>query len=64
MPIYEYECRNCGTQFEQLEKLSSKKTTVCKRAPKCQGRAERIPSTSNAHFKGQGFHANDYAGIK
>ncbi len=40
MPIYEYACRNCQHQFEQL--LRTGDTAAC---PKCQGRdLERLLS--------------------
>jgi putative FmdB family regulatory protein len=42
MPIYEYECRSCGHEFEFLLLPSIKATPVC---PKCQGQdLERLLS--------------------
>lgn len=30
MPIYDYQCRNCGSEFEELRKLSdSDEDVVC-----------------------------------
>lgn len=61
MPIREYKCKQCQHAFEKVEG-ERKSPRWC---PNCGRRtAHRIPSTSNAQFKGQGFHANDYAGIK
>jgi putative FmdB family regulatory protein len=40
MPIYEYECRGCGHQFEQLVRTGD--VPAC---PSCQGKAlERLLS--------------------
>jgi putative FmdB family regulatory protein len=67
MPIYEYECTNCGDKFEELTVvvMPDNQTRVCKRAPKCQGKVERTVSlTGKPQFNGPGFHATDYAGIK
>ena len=38
MPLYSYECGNCGKVFETLEKTADKKSRVC---PACGGEAER-----------------------
>ena len=39
MPIYEYECRNCGEKFEKIvyQKLDSTKCVACgsRRVKKC-----------------------------
>ncbi len=35
MPIYEFRCNQCGTQFEQLCRLDWQGTVVC---PSCGGR--------------------------
>jgi putative FmdB family regulatory protein len=42
MPIYEYECRQCGHQFEVLVLRSSNTTPAC---PECKGQElERLLS--------------------
>jgi len=43
MPVYEYECQDCGTRFEKLVRLGdSSGEVVC---PKCQSEAvERLIS--------------------
>jgi putative FmdB family regulatory protein len=35
MPIYEYECKKCGVQFEQLVSISAKQKPPC---PECGSR--------------------------
>jgi putative FmdB family regulatory protein len=43
MPIYEYHCRQCGSKFEKLVKLSTKTSDV--ECPKCGAkRAEKSVS--------------------
>ena len=41
MPIYEYDCENCGYKFSQL--LMSRGTPV--RCPLCQGNVKKLMST-------------------
>jgi len=36
MPIYEYHCKQCGSKFEKLVKLSTKASEV--ECPKCGAR--------------------------
>ena len=66
MPIYEYECSNCGARFEKIKVVAQPEAAqVCNRAPKCQGKAKLVPSIpAPAQFNGPGFHATDYKGIK
>ena len=56
MPIYEYECENCG-KFDKLQKFSDEALKVC---PTCGGKAERIISKNvGIVFKGSGWYATD-----
>ena len=32
MPLYEYECRDCGQEFEELVSINSEETPPC---PEC-----------------------------
>ena len=41
MPIYEYECQSCSTQFQVLHAMSDAGPKSCS---DCGGRLERIPS--------------------
>ena len=58
MPIYEYRCSKCGEVFEALQKFSDKPLTRCKF---CQGRVERLISSSSFQLKGSGWYLTDYA---
>ncbi len=56
MPIYEYRCRKCSHEFEELQS-SNVKTMKC---PKCGGTAGKKMSAAGFVFKGSGFYVNDY----
>jgi len=59
MPTYVYRCRECGHQFEHIEKMSSNRKT--RKCPVCEGRAERVISGGGGFlFKGEGFYITDY----
>lgn len=58
MPLYEYECENCGHRFEVIQKFSDAPLTEC---PKCQGAVRKLPSSPAIQFKGSGFYITDYA---
>jgi len=57
MPIYEYRCKNCGKEFEVLQKVDDPPVVTCKY---CQGEASRIISLTNFQLKGTGWYATDY----
>ena len=58
MPIYEYECAECGHRLEAIQKVSEAALTVC---PTC-GKAElrRLISAAGFQLKGSGWYATDY----
>ena len=58
MPVYEYECRKCGTRFEEIQKFSD---PPVKKHNGCGGRVKRLPSAPAFHFKGTGWYVTDYA---
>ena len=58
MPIYEFRCKKCNAQLEDLQKLSDKPPTKCR---KCGGRLEKLTSASAIRFKGEGWYVTDYA---
>lgn len=58
MPLYEYECENCGDLFEVIQKFSDQPLTVHE---KCGGKVHRILSAPALQFKGSGWYVNDYA---
>lgn len=58
MPLYEYECDNCGHRFEVIQKFSDDPVTEC---PKCQGTVRKLLSSPAIQFKGSGWYITDYA---
>lgn len=58
MPIYEYECTNCGNIEEALQKFSDKPLKKCNH---CSGRLHKLVSQSTFHLKGTGWYVTDYA---
>lgn len=61
MPIYEFECLQCGTRTEVLQRFSDPPLAVC---PKCGGEVKKLISSPAFQFKGSGFYATDYGGKK
>lgn len=57
MPIYEYQCLNCGKIIEVLQRAGENPTTEC---PLCLGETRRIISPAGFILKGEGFYVNDY----
>ena len=59
MPTYEYECPDCGHQFERFQPITAKSVRVC---PACgRRRVKRLIGTGGGIiFKGAGFYATDY----
>ena len=57
MPIYEYKCLDCGSQFEKMQKVSDSPLTVCE---KCSGKLEKQWSLSGFQFKGEGWYVSEY----
>ena len=58
MPLYEYECKECGERTEILQKMSDPPYTHC---PKCGGEVKKLHSSPAIQFKGSGFYKTDYA---
>jgi putative FmdB family regulatory protein len=59
MPIYEYQCANCGHQLEELQSISEPPLEKC---PKCGKNTLKrlIGSGGGLIFKGSGFYLTDY----
>ena len=58
MPTYEYQCLECGDQFEARQSMKDPHLTEC---PKCHGKVKRkISLGSGLIFKGSGFYITDY----
>jgi putative FmdB family regulatory protein len=58
MPIYEYECTECGTIVEKMHKISEVPEINC---PKCSSLMRKLISPSAFHLKGSGWYVTDYA---
>ena len=61
MPIYEYQCQNCGRHFEKRQSVTEEPLAECE---KCGGRLEKQWSLSGFQFKGEGWYVTDYAAKK
>jgi putative FmdB family regulatory protein len=62
MPIYEYDCKNCGV----VEVYRGIKDPPLKKCPKCgeKGLKRLISATGSPQFKGDGFYETDYKKAK
>jgi len=58
MPIYEYECKQCGHKMEALQKMSDDPLTDC---PEC-GKSElkKLISAAGFRLKGGGWYETDF----
>ncbi len=57
MPIYEYQCMECGKTFEIFQKMTDDPLTRCK---VCKGRLNKLISNCAFHLKGTGWYVTDY----
>jgi putative FmdB family regulatory protein len=57
MPIYTYQCDNCGVRFERRQKFTDE---PLKRCPECnQNKLRKVYLPVGIVFKGSGFYATD-----
>src|SRR5687767_11897144 len=61
MPIYEYECLQCGKRTEWLQRMSDGPLAAC---PVCGGEVRKLISAPSFQFKGSGFYKTDYVDKK
>lgn len=61
MPLYEYECKECGRRTEKIQKFSDAPLTVC---PHCGGPMERTLTAPAVQFKGGGWYKDLYSSPK
>jgi len=60
MPIFEYRCDNCDTQFDKL--LSQAERDKPQACPKCQSkRTDKMVSRTSFSLKGSGWAADGYS---
>ncbi len=59
MPTYQYHCKKCGHEFEELQSITAAPLTHC---PKCQtdNLVRVVGAGSGVIFKGSGFYLTDY----
>lgn len=60
MPIYEYECSDCGRRLERLQRLDDPPPGDCD----CGGSMRRQVSAPAFQFKGSGWYVTDYGSRK
>jgi putative FmdB family regulatory protein len=56
MPLYEYECQECGLRFERRQSFSDPRVKEC---PECCGPVIRLIQPAGIIFKGSGFYVTD-----
>jgi putative FmdB family regulatory protein len=62
MPIYEYQCGNCGHHLEALQKISDKPLREC---PECgRHRLKRLMSAPLFRLAGSGWYETDFKSDK
>src|SRR5690349_17473807 len=59
MPLYEYQCEECGQRFERIRKFSD--PPLDEPCPKCGGPIKKLFSSPAIQFKGKGWYVTDYA---
>ena len=58
MPIYEFECKQCGHRFDHLQKLSDTDPLIC---PACaQASLHRMVSAPSFRLAGSGWYETDF----
>lgn len=58
MPMYEYQCNNCGHRLDALQKISEPMLTEC---PVCkQSALQRLVSSVGFQLKGSGWYVTDF----
>lgn len=62
MPLYEYECQECGAKFEVLQRVKERplKKAECDECGEVQP-VRRLVSAPAFQFKGEGWYVTDYA---
>jgi putative FmdB family regulatory protein len=58
MPVYEYECKACGRDFEYQQRMTEPEKTTCEA---CGGALERLISRTAFALKGAGWYKDLYS---
>ena len=56
MPVYEYRCRSCGHELEEVQPMGSGPPGPC---PECGGELRRVYGRVGVRFSGWGFRRTD-----
>ncbi len=56
MPLYAYECKECGVHFERRQGFDDAPIKIC---PECEGEVHRLIQPAGIVFKGSGFYSTD-----
>lgn len=56
MPLYEYECLECGLRFDKLQRFALGEPVVC---PNGHSHVHRLLSQPAIVFRGSGFYVTD-----
>jgi putative FmdB family regulatory protein len=59
MPLYEYQCEQCGKRFEVIQRFSDAAIETCKNCG--GGPVHKLISAPAIQFKGTGWYITDYA---
>jgi putative FmdB family regulatory protein len=59
MPLYEFQCQQCGKRTEVLQRFEDPPPAAC---PACGGDLKKLFSAPAVQFKGSGFYVTDYGG--
>ncbi len=62
MPIYEYQCPECHTVFEEWQSISAAKDFFA--CPQCTAMSSRIISNTAFVLKGSGWYVTEYGNRK
>lgn len=58
MPIYEYECRDCGHHLDKLQRMNAAPLTEC---PECHhATLQRVISAAGFRLAGSGWYETDF----
>ncbi|MCM2317026.1 MAG: hypothetical protein NDJ92_17905 [Thermoanaerobaculia bacterium] len=57
MPLYEYQCQECGEKTEVVRRFDDAPLTICS---SCGGALKKLISAPAIQFKGSGFYLTDY----
>ena len=63
MPTYEYECKNCGRRFIEIQNISDSKLTKCLKCGQ-DTLVRLISGGAGIIFNGSGFYCNDHKKVK